>query len=132
MIRRPPRATRNDTLFAYTTLVRSHAEALVEVLAEQALPHHLAQVAVRRGDDAHVGADRRAPAEGGVLSLLQHAQQAGLRLQRPVADLVEAQGAAGGLLEADGGTHRGDGEGSPRTDRCGTVNRESVRGGPMV
>src|SRR3546814_6652049 len=69
-------------------------------------------VAVRRGDDAYVGADRRAPADGGVLALLQHAQQAGLRLQRHVADLVEKQGAAGGLLEAAGGAHRGAGEGA--------------------
>src|SRR3546814_6618947 len=33
MIRRPPRSTRTDTLFPYTTLFRSHAatEALVEI-----------------------------------------------------------------------------------------------------
>src|SRR3546814_2295062 len=34
-----------------------------------------------RRDDAHVGADRRAAANGGVLALLQHPQQAGLRLR---------------------------------------------------
>src|SRR3546814_5020275 len=65
-----------------------------------------------RRDDAHVGADRRAAANGGVLALLQHPQQAGLRLQRHVADLVEEQRAAGGLLEAAGGAHGGAGEGA--------------------
>src|SRR3546814_18011742 len=85
---------------------------LVEVFAEQALAHHLAQVAMSRRDDAHVGADRRAAANGGVLALLQHPQQAGLRLQRHVADLVEEQRAAGGLLEAARGTPGGAGEGA--------------------
>src|SRR3546814_12000593 len=32
MIRRPPRSTRTDTLFPYTTLFRSHAEARVHHL----------------------------------------------------------------------------------------------------
>ena len=41
-----------------------------------------------------------AAADGGELALLQHAQQPGLRLGRHVADLVEEQRAAGGLLEA--------------------------------
>src|SRR3546814_4883863 len=38
MIRRPPRSTRTDTLFPYTTLFRSHGRALLS---------HL----LRRGDD---------------------------------------------------------------------------------
>ncbi len=52
------------------------------------------------GDDADIGADRRAPADGDVFALLQHAQQARLRLERHVADLVEEQRAALRLLEA--------------------------------
>src|SRR3546814_7006955 len=32
MIRRPPRSTRTDTLFPYTTLFRSHVEAADEVV----------------------------------------------------------------------------------------------------
>src|SRR3546814_4131562 len=47
MIRRPPRSTRTDTLFPYTTLVRSD-EALGRVRAK-------AQVADRAIPDAHVG-----------------------------------------------------------------------------
>ena len=81
---------------------RHDVEPVEQVLAEQALADQLAQVAVGRGDDAHVGADRRAAADRGVLALLQHAQQARLRLDRHVADLVEEQGAALGLLEAAG------------------------------
>ena len=46
------------------------------------------------------GADRRAAADRRVLALLQHAQQPRLRLHRHVADLVEKQRAAFGLLEA--------------------------------
>src|SRR3546814_2710453 len=33
MIRRPPRSTRTDTLFPYTTLFRSHRDAVRSVLA---------------------------------------------------------------------------------------------------
>ncbi len=63
------------------------------------------------GDDPDVGADRRAPADRGVLALLQDPQQARLRLQRHVADLVQEQRAALRLLEAAGGAHGGAGEG---------------------
>src|SRR3546814_5442401 len=33
MIRRPPRSTRTDTLFPYTTLFRSHSQEIAEQLA---------------------------------------------------------------------------------------------------
>src|SRR3546814_9279027 len=36
MIRRPPRSTRTDTLFPYTTLFRSHADGLEVVLDDAA------------------------------------------------------------------------------------------------
>ena len=67
---------------------------------------------LRGSDDAHVGLDRGAAADGGVFALLQHAQQARLRLHRHVADLVEEQRAALGLLEAAGGAGVGAGEGA--------------------
>jgi hypothetical protein len=81
---------------------RHDVEAEEQVLAEQALLDQDAQVLVGRRDDAHVGLDRRAAADGGVFALLQHAQQPRLRLHRHVADLVEEQRAALGLLEAAG------------------------------
>ena len=72
----------------------------------------IAQVLVGGGDDAHVGLDRGAAADGRVFALLQHAQQPGLRLHRHVADLVEEQRAAFGLLEAAGDAGVGAGEGA--------------------
>src|SRR3546814_11318661 len=43
MIRRPPRSTRTDTLFPYTTLFRSPIQTIVHVMARPALVevHHL-------------------------------------------------------------------------------------------
>src|SRR3546814_18728465 len=43
MRRRPPRSTRTDTLFPYTTLFRSHLAALCLPLALAAAPAHAAQ-----------------------------------------------------------------------------------------
>ena len=70
-------------------------EAVVEVLAEQARRDHaLLQVAVGRGDDAHVDAHRLVGAQRLDHPLLQHAQQLGLRGHRHLGDLVEQQRAA--------------------------------------
>src|SRR3546814_5421369 len=80
---------------------RHDVEAIEQILAEGALTDELAQVAVRRGDDPHVRLDRRAAADGGVLALLQHTQQPRLGLERHVADLVEKQRAALGLLRSE-------------------------------
>ena len=44
--------------------------------------------------------DRRAAADRGVFALLQHAQETRLRFDRHVADFVEKERAAFGLLEA--------------------------------
>ena len=49
--------------------------------------------------DAHVGRDRLVPADALELLLLQHAQHLGLRGRGHVADLVEEERAAVGLLE---------------------------------
>src|SRR3546814_13707120 len=46
MIRRPPRSTRTDTLFPYTTLFRSRAEKLVWTsLLQSELDHYLRRAA---------------------------------------------------------------------------------------
>ncbi len=81
---------------------RHHIEPEEQILPEQALLDENAQVLVGRGDDAHVRLDRGAAADRGVLALLQHTQQPGLRLHRHVADLIQEQGAALGLLEPAG------------------------------
>src|SRR3546814_1213212 len=54
MIRRPPRSTRTDTLFPYTTLFRSHLRKLV-LLDEQFFFSSAGFSHVERGEDALVG-----------------------------------------------------------------------------
>src|SRR3546814_5331610 len=41
MIRRPPRSTRTDTLFPYTTLFRSHTEDEIQVALDELKARHL-------------------------------------------------------------------------------------------
>ena len=74
-------------------------QAVVQVLAELPLVHHVAQVDVGRRDDADVHLDRFDAAEPHELPLLDHAQELGLRLERDVADLVEEDRALVGQLE---------------------------------
>src|SRR3546814_4239559 len=58
MIRRPPRSTRTDTLFPYTTLFRSHVDPYINRPAPPDL-YHVAEPLDRGGlaDQDHVGAD---------------------------------------------------------------------------
>ena len=55
---------------------------------------------MRRCDDAHVGLDRRVAADAIEVAVGEHTQQARLQFRRHVADLVEEERAAFGLLEA--------------------------------
>src|SRR3546814_9271966 len=55
MIRRPPRSTRTDTLFPYTTLFRSIEH--VEAAARGAQPRKGVDAAVVAGQDGKLGAD---------------------------------------------------------------------------
>src|SRR3546814_1977894 len=45
MIRRPPRSTRTDTLFPYTTLFRSMLDAMIETLSDPILEIHMGETA---------------------------------------------------------------------------------------
>ena len=56
-----------------------------------------------RGDHPHIDPDQLASADTEELALRQHPQQTGLQGQRHVADLVEEQRAAVGLLDAADG-----------------------------
>ena len=71
-----------------------------EVLAEEVLLDPRFEILVRRGDDADVRLDRRMSADAVVVAIGEHAQQARLQFGRHIADLVEEERAAFGLLEA--------------------------------
>ncbi|MNV23185.1 hypothetical protein D3C71_1141900 [compost metagenome] len=77
-----------------------HRQPVVQVGAERAIAHLLAQVAVGGGDHAHVHAARAVGAQALDLAVLQRAQQLSLHGQWQLAHLVEEQRAALGRLEA--------------------------------
>src|SRR3546814_19114821 len=52
MLRRPPRITRTDTLFPYTTLFRSYSQIELRVMAHVSNDENL-RGAFERGDDIH-------------------------------------------------------------------------------
>jgi hypothetical protein len=74
--------------------------------------HELGEVSVGRGDDPHVGPDRRDRAQWLVGPLLQHAKEAHLHGRRDVPDLVEKEGAALGRGKAPWLVSLGVGEGA--------------------
>ena len=91
---------------------REHVQPVVEIFAEAAGCDLLAEVAVGRGDDAHVhpqfglGADRlHAP-------VLEHAKEARLQVGAHLADLVEQQRPAIRGLEMPLAVAQGAGEGA--------------------
>ncbi len=87
-------------------------EAVEQVFAELAAADEGAQVAMGGGDDAGIGANRLAAADGGEFAFLQHAQQAGLGLGRHVADFIQEERAAIRLFEAADMAVGGAGEGA--------------------
>src|SRR3546814_9813245 len=105
MIRRPPRSTRTDTLFPYTTLFRSDALDLVigllpDLVEAVTLEQHRQVEAVARREREvaakHRDVDRRG--HGSIVALhrvdgaaLQRAEQLGGRHQRSEAHTSELQ-----------------------------------------
>ena len=77
-----------------------HVETIKQILSELAVLHHLAQIAIGRSDQAHVGATGDRVADALVFAILDEAQQLWLQRQRHIADLVEKQRAAFGLIHA--------------------------------
>ena len=88
------------TLAQRRQLQAHHVQPVQQVGTETAFGHQRLQVLVGCGDHAHVHPDQFAPADAEEFAFGQHPQQPGLQRQRHVADLVEEQGAAIGLLEA--------------------------------
>ena len=93
------------------TVIGKHVQPIEEILAELLFVDERGEIAIGRGNQPRVGAQRARAAETLELALLQHAQQLGLQLQRDLADLVEKHRAAVGQLEpadplADGAGER--------------------------
>ena len=74
-------------------------EAVEQVLAETAFLDAPLQVLVGGGNHAHMGLDGRMATHAVELAVRQHTQQACLQVKRHVADFVEEQRAALGLLK---------------------------------
>ena len=79
-----------------------HVESEVEVFAEALLLDRALEIAIRRGDDAHVDCHLGARAERAHLPLLEHAEDLRLERHRHVADLVEEERPASRLDEEAG------------------------------
>src|SRR3546814_2601208 len=96
MIRRPPRSTRTDTLFPYTTLFRSHGAATsgVSGVVGGFVGHDLADfpgrlAGDRSGQGVHLGVGQA----GGVLAALGMVRQAGAGGNQAPDDHVVLQAA---------------------------------------
>ena len=76
-----------------------HVEAVVQILAEASRRDLRLDVLVRRREHAHVDLHRLRAADARHHAVLQHAQHLRLRGEAHVADLVEEERAAIGLLE---------------------------------
>src|SRR3546814_14482918 len=98
MIRRPPRSTRTDTLFPYTTLFRSSATfAAAEYGSVRRGLNHSSRRSSRNGKlpsptpPARIERSRDAPRArryvGGCLDFARHERIQGVR-KRPVADIM--------------------------------------------
>ena len=77
-----------------------HVQAVIEIFAKRAFAHALLEVLVGGGDHAHVGLDLLMAADAIEAAVREDAQKPRLQLRRHVADLVEKERAAFGLLEA--------------------------------
>ncbi len=89
-----------------------HRQPVEQVFPKLLLLDHLAQVAVGGGHHADIGFPRGRRADALELAGFEHAQQLGLGGQGKVADLVQEDGAAGGVFEQPHLVLGGAGEGA--------------------
>ena len=87
-------------------------QAVIEVLAESASGDFVGEAAVGRGDDPDVDDVDDPAADALDLAGLERSKQFDLGLERKLADLVEEQGRAVGILEAADMAVEGAGEGA--------------------
>src|SRR3546814_18423064 len=90
MLRRPPRSTRTDTLFPYTTLFRARVAVDHPHDAQFALPPHRAEAPFQQRTGSAGGGDRPAGRTGGPRrSRARRASRtAGSDTRPPAADLL--------------------------------------------
>src|SRR5581483_11574783 len=91
---------------------RKHVQAIEQILAEAARLHVVDEIAIGRGDDAHVDLDWLACADRLDFAFLQGTKELHLCGERQLTDLVEKQRAFGGLDEFSGVPLGGAGEGA--------------------
>ncbi len=70
-------------------LDRKNIQPVKKILAECACGHGGFQIAVRRGQDAHIHGNRLATADPFNFPLLKYSQERNLNLSRKVADLIQ-------------------------------------------
>src|SRR3546814_20457383 len=98
MLRRPPRSTRTDPLFPYTTLFRSAAELIHRGAAVDEILHHLGRHLGRIGGDALVG-DAVVAGEDGGIGTVDRRRIAALPGGQPHRQLLQSPERAGRLGE---------------------------------
>src|SRR5262249_9819323 len=74
-------------------------EAVEEVVAEAAVLHLAVEIAPRRAEDAQIAADPKLATQAAHRRALEHPEELGLERRVEVADLVDEERAAVGLLE---------------------------------
>src|SRR3546814_4743514 len=98
MVRRPPRSTRTDTLFPYTTLFRSRGQGGDQVVAGGNRPgHHRSPVVADQVDPVPLGV-------AGLADLLDQRDHVGGQVREPVrrAAAWSGAGAVAALVGGDG------------------------------
>src|SRR4051812_47569097 len=85
-------------------------QAVVQVLSKRSFAHALFEYLVGGGDDAHIHLHLLVAADPIKAAVGKHAEEARLQLRRHVADLVEEERAAFGLLKATAALLLGAGE----------------------
>src|SRR3546814_3199808 len=96
MIRRPPRSTRTDTLFPYTTLFRSVAASVPDITPEV---RSAVGEFIKRNPPPRVSGMMGAPAMPGLAPTLPQAAQP---MQAPAPAPAPVFGGGGGLLPGGG------------------------------
>src|SRR3546814_8347675 len=89
MIRRPPRSTRTDTLFPYTTLFRSRQQRGGNAGVER-IERRQARIAV--GQRRRLGGEAAPPLRHAVVAVLQSHLGAVVPLEHAIVALIEAPG----------------------------------------